>query len=355
MKRKILFFGELPPNIIHGASLLNNLNIEILNKYYSIDIVEEKSSLLEHKKRSFSKIAKLFSYIQNIFTLNRKNNYNHFYSIFAFSTFGSLKTLLGLISFKIIGRGSSLLFIYRGDFIIFYDKSFFNRFITNMIFKLTDKLVVMSNFQRKELNNFIDPNKVYVLENSLSDEFEFKGKKNGFKKFLYISNYIKEKGIFELLEVFRILEKDSCDFGLECFGGFTNEKDKQGIMSYKSNKIKINGFINGEKKFRKIYEADCLILPSWNEGQPTIILEAMSQGTIVLCTKVGLIGEMFGDDYPFYFEIQNINSFKDCIEKFIHYKHKELLSKELKERYKNNFSKIIHEEKLLKIFGENIG
>ena len=62
-----------------------------------------------------------------------------------------------------------------------------------------------------------------------------------------------------------------------------------------------------------------MILASWDEGQLTIIFEAISQGSIVLSTKVDLISEMSRDYYPFHFEIENINSFKNCIKKFINY------------------------------------
>lgn len=95
-----------------------------------------------------------------------------------------------------------------------------------------------------------------------------------------------------------------------------------------------------------------MILPSWNEGQPTIILEAMMMGTIILTTKVGLIGELLGDDYPFYFEPKNKKSLNICINKFVKYDKKEELSKELKKMYFENYSKEIHKEKLLKVFGE---
>jgi hypothetical protein len=42
---KILFFGELAPNIVHGISLSSKLNIDILNKHFIVDAIEEKSGL----------------------------------------------------------------------------------------------------------------------------------------------------------------------------------------------------------------------------------------------------------------------------------------------------------------------
>jgi glycosyltransferase involved in cell wall biosynthesis len=346
MKNKILFFGELAPNIIHGISLANRLNINLLSKSHDIDVIEEKSYLKEHNKSSGSKIKRIFSYTKEIYKLNKKNRYNFFYTIFSLSTFGSLKTLLVILAYIISGRKQVVLHIHRGDFEVFYNKSIINKFISIIIFKLTSKLIVLSENQKEEFAKYIDARCIYVVENSLIEEYELKKKDIKNKKFIYISNYIKEKGIYELLEAF----KEFDDKYLECFGGFVNNEKE--IRSYESSTIKVNGFINGKEKFKKINESDALILPSWNEGQPTIILEAMMMGTIVLTTKVGLIGELLGDDYPFYFEPKDVKSLNECINKFVAYEKKEELSNRLKEVYFEKYCKSIHEEKLLKVFGE---
>ena len=350
MNKKILFFGELAPNIVHGGSLLNSLNINILKKYYIVEEIEEQAILSQHQKRNFTKMINVFNYVKSIYILNQKYQYKYYYSVFAFSTFGSFKTLLCLFGFKISGNGNTVLFIYRGDFFDFYKRSILNKIICNIILRFTDKLVVMSKKQKKELSCIVVDKRIFILGNSLSEEFVFDKRRYEARRFVYISNYIKEKGIFELLETFKNLKSKSDGLILECFGGFTSDQEKIKILDYNSSKIKINTFIGGAEKFKKINEADCLILPSWNEGQPTVILEAMSQGTIVLTTKVGLIGEMLGEDYPFYFDSKNMDSLEKCIEKFISYENKAILAEKLKNNYRVNFSSIMHEKKLLMIF-----
>lgn len=342
---KILFFGELAPNIVHGISLANRLNIDLLSDCFNVDVKEEKSDFKEYGKRNSSKIKKILFNAKEIFTQNKVNKYDYFYIIFSFSTFGSLKTFLAILSFVLSSSGSVVVHIHRGDFGVFYNENILNRLITKVIFRLTNKLVVLSHNQKGHFKNFLKEENIYVLENSLNQEYNFEDKKVGRKKILYISNYIKEKGIFDLLEALKSLPSIS----LECFGGFVNNEKE--IKSYKSETIKINGFIYTEK-YQKIYESDALILPSWNEGQPTIILEAMMVGTIILTTKVGLIGELLGDDYPFYFEAQNVESLKECICRFDIYEFKDELSVKLKKMYFDNYSKKVHQEKLLKIFGE---
>lgn len=344
MKNKILFFGEMAPNIIHGISLANKLNIDLLSKNYIVDIVEEKSNLKEHNKLNSSRIKKICSYVKEIYNLNKVNKYDYFYTIFSLSTFGSLKTLFSILSFTSNSNGKVVLHIHRGDFDVFYNKNILHKSIAKLIFKLVDRLIVLSENQKIQFAKYVIENKIFVLENSLNEEYEFKRKEKK-RKFIYISNYIKEKGIFELLEVVSM----NNEIYLECFGGFVDNEVV--IKKYENNNIKINSFINGKEKFQKIDEAEALILPSWNEGQPTIILEAMMMGTIVFTTKVGLIGELLGDDYPFYFESKNIGSLKECIYKFVNYDKKYELSQKLKSIYWDKYSKNIHEEKLFKVFG----
>jgi len=347
MKRqnKILFFGELAPNIIHGISLANRLNVDLLSKTFDVDVVEEKSDLKEHSKRDSSKFRRIFFHVKEIFKTNKQMGYDFFYTVFSLSTFGSIKTWATLLSFRLSGKGQIILHIHRGDFEVFYNKNLINTLVSNLVFKLTNKLIVLSENQKKEFSKYFDENCIYVVENSLSEEYELE-KVEKKKNFVYISNYIKEKGIFELLEVF---DNDK-SLALECFGGFVNNEKE--IQNYESENIEINGFINSKDKYQKIAESSALILPSWNEGQPTIILEAMMMGTIVLTTKVGLIGELLGDEYPFYFEAQNVTSLKECIDRFEGYKEKEELSEMLKKIYFEKYCKKIHEEKLLKVFGE---
>ena len=126
---------------------------------------------------------------------------------------------------------------------------------------------------------------------------------------------------------------------------------QQDVFKSQSDRVTINEVILDEKVIKVLSNSDCLVFPSWNEEQPLVILEAISQGLIVFSTKVGLISEMLGDDYPFYFENNNTKSLELCLKKFINYnfKKKISLSSSLKERYNKNFSQLEHKIKLIKV------
>jgi glycosyltransferase involved in cell wall biosynthesis len=106
------------------------------------------------------------------------------------------------------------------------------------------------------------------------------------------------------------------------------------------------------KKFEVIGLSKALILPSWNEGAPLVILEAMSLGTPIIASNVGFIREMVGDDYPFLFEAQNITMLKSTILKFEALTEQELqdIGSGLKRRFKHEYTRERRVSDYLEVF-----
>jgi glycosyltransferase involved in cell wall biosynthesis len=103
---------------------------------------------------------------------------------------------------------------------------------------------------------------------------------------------------------------------------------------------------------RILQNADCLLLPSYNEGKPLIILEAMSVGTPIISSNVGYINELFFENYPFLFKSNDIEDFLKCCNKFIQLDKTDFLNltNKLYNHFINNFSIKLHEIKLLELF-----
>lgn len=348
-KKKILFFGELPPKSVHGVSFSNDVNISMLNENFDIDVIEEYIDLIEHGQFSIKKYISFLNYCFQVIKFSFKNKYRFFYLVYSLSFIGCIKTLGLIIIFKILNpRAKVITHIHRGDFLLFYNKAKIYKIISKLIFKLNYKTIILSM-------NFIDDNtpcisKFNVLPNTIKNPYEIPQKKDGIN-LLYISNYIKEKGIQELLYAIKELKNNKLE--LQCYGQFTSTGNKSQILSYESENIKINDYINNEKqKYEIIGSSTCLILPSYNEGQPLVILEAMSSKTIVIASKVGDIPNMLGNDYPLLIKPESTQSLKEAIIKLknMDLEEKARLSEYLYNRYNNLYSNKVHQQKLTEIF-----
>ena len=82
--------------------------------------------------------------------------------------------------------------------------------------------------------------------------------------------------------------------------------------------ISYEGWISGEHKIRLLNQANAYILPSYNEGLPISILEAMSYQLPIISTKVGGIPEIVKDGVNGYLiEPGNKQQLKSAIDKLI--------------------------------------
>ena len=82
------------------------------------------------------------------------------------------------------------------------------------------------------------------------------------------------------------------------------------------NIVFFEGWVGGEKKIELLNWADLYILPSFNEGLPISILEAMSYGLPIISTPVGGIPEVVKGNGVLVTP-GNIKEIHDAIKKYI--------------------------------------
>ena len=345
--KNILFVGELPPKTIHGVSNSNAMNIKVLSQYFNIYIIEEYNPLTIHNKSSFSKIKQILSIIKKIKKVVTSTKIDFLYANMAMSYFGMLKNILFLYFFKKGSGGNAVFHVHRGDFEKFYNHSFISKKLVDYFIEKVDKLIFLSPTL---IPAFLrGTRKATYLQNTIIPEEKYELLPNKKRSFLYLSNYIEAKGILDILSVFQQIQDSN--LLLNCYGSFTDRGLAEKIKSYESSFIKIRDALT-EKKFDIINKADVLILPSHNEGQPLIILEAMMCGTIVIASNVGDIRNMLGDDYPFLFQAKDLEGLKKTIYLYLKTDKERLtnLSEHLQKRYFELYSNEIHKERILKIF-----
>lgn len=104
----------------------------------------------------------------------------------------------------------------------------------------------------------------------------------------------KDKGIYILLEIANLLKSSRKNFTLEIAGEWENNEDRINIQNYidqnkLNEKVKFLGLIHDELKWDFYKKIDIFVLPSYNEGQPLVLIEAMGFGIPIICSGVGAI------------------------------------------------------------------
>jgi glycosyltransferase involved in cell wall biosynthesis len=116
--------------------------------------------------------------------------------------------------------------------------------------------------------------------------------------FGFIGRLEKSKGVFTLIEAFGACTRLPAGTTLSLYGKIFNEKELRLAISkaFDPSSIRIKGPFVG--KAHDVLEAmDVLVLPSFREGFPYVIMEAMSAGVAVIASRVGGIPEAVEDGY----------------------------------------------------------
>jgi len=105
--------------------------------------------------------------------------------------------------------------------------------------------------------------------------------------FVFIGRYERRKGVEELMAALNALDRP---LPFHFIGDLPVSVTSQ---LHNRSKAVFHGVITNEKKIMDILrQCDVLVCPSYSEGMPTVILEAMARSLAVLATDVGAINEL---------------------------------------------------------------
>ena len=117
---------------------------------------------------------------------------------------------------------------------------------------------------------------------------------------LFLGRLDKQKGLVELLEAARKLSETGREFHLTIVG---NGGDKKELISLQrkfdlESRVTFYGVTSNAEEIKSLYrDADVYIIPTYHEGFPRTIYEAMIFGTPVITTMVGGIPDLMKDGH----------------------------------------------------------
>ena len=222
---------------------------------------------------------------------------------------------IALIVAKVFNK-KVLLHVHAAEFNIFYDKSpsFIKQFITKILDK-SDVIIALSNQWKADIcEKTTNPNIKVLYNPAIIKDFKSRlgfptqhnkfdnalsatwddYKENSTVNVLFMGRLGKRKGTYDIIEAAKYLK--TSDVEIHLYGDGDVEEFENIIADNNlQEKVKINGWISGDKKAEVFQSADIYILPSYNEGLPISILEAMALGLPIISTPVGGIPEAVKD------------------------------------------------------------
>lgn len=241
------------------------------------------------------------------------------------ASYNSFKRSTLFISLAKIFKRKIVIHIHGGGFKEYYEKN--RRFVHKHLLKC-DTIIALTEYWKDFFNRLGFDNVVIIpniVEFPIMQEKKCKDNKI---HLLYMGMISKAKGIYDLLDVINELKAEFENKIILHIGGNGETVTLQNIIKEQdlSNVIKFEGWVSGKKKIELLNNADIFILPSYTEGLPISILEAMSYSLPIISTNVGGIPEVInngengflvtpGDKKGFFCSIMKLSKDKALREK----------------------------------------
>lgn len=193
-----------------------------------------------------------------------------------------------------------VLHMHGSEFKSFYNRcpNFVRRQIQDMLQEV-DVVLALGETWKDYFKQIAPEANVLVCPNAVPFAGVKKRSRKNIFTVVYLGKLIARKGVSDLIDAFGAFLSD-CEHDqirLIVAGDGPEEmplRAKVFEMGLTSNVV-FAGWVDAEGRHRLLDEADCFVLPSYNEGLPMSMLEAMAAGVPPLVTDVGSISEVLAD------------------------------------------------------------
>lgn len=284
---KILMIG--PDRSVHGGIS------GVVNNFYAAGLAERVSLVYIGTMADGSKIRKLFwavrAYVKFCIRLSHCD-------IVHVNMASDVSYYRKSIFIRTAHRFHKKIIIHQhgGDFQTFYQRELSDKGRKRLedVFAKADAVIVLTSFWENFFAQIVDKKKIVVIPNGVNLPQMSNGK-HGTHKLLFLGRICKEKGVEELLETVVGLSQKYQDIQLY-LGGIFEDEDLKVLAEQNPEIVTLLGWVEGREKEKYLKLCDIFVLPSYFEGQPVSVLEAMSYACCVVASRVGGIPQMIEDD-----------------------------------------------------------
>ncbi len=282
-RMKVLMIG--PDRSVHGGIS------GVVNNYYDAGITEKVDLTYIGTMVEGSKLRKLWqavkAYVKFLAVLPQ-------YPIVHVNVASDSSYYRKSLFIKAAKRAGKKIVIHQhgGDFETFYEKEQNERGRAKIrqVLGMGDVFLVLSPVLEQFFKGILDPDRVILFPNAVPVPSDIE-KKYGKQRILFLGRLCKEKGLRELFSILPQLHEQFPQMRL-LLGGIWEDEELREEAEKMKEYVTDLGWLQGEAKKDYLRISDLFVFPTYFEGQPVSVLEAMAYQCGIIATKVGGIPQM---------------------------------------------------------------
>lgn len=303
---QIIIIGAFPEKPIFGG-IQQSCKLLINSPFFlAFNIIKFDSSQISNPPPSFFARFILAGIRLLRFTFKLVVNRPKATLVFCSDGFSALEKGIMVWLSKIFGA-KAFIFPRAGNLINQVEKYPFFKLIIKYLFSKAIFLAQGENWKLFALQKLeITQKKIKLLHNwTATEKLLSIGKSRKYESqsdvvsFLFVGWLEKEKGVLEILNSIKILKNKNHSLFFTFVGNGKLIKTAKDFVA--KNKledfISFEGWIPNNQLYKYYKLANVFVLPSWSEGMPNALIEALSCGLATITTNVGMIPNYLKDKY----------------------------------------------------------
>lgn len=306
-KHKVLIVGGFPGlnnkifgGIVTSCSTLLKSSFSKKFEVLTIDSTQRSNPIPPLVIRLFFAVIRTLKYLIKLIVQRPK-------VIILFPSIGASLLEKGLMSWIAFFLRIPVFMFPRGGPLLDQVKvSSFNRLWVKWAFRAANKVLCQGPAWKTfalETLGFSDHNCPIIFNWTATDRLlsigkqKLKTKRKKPLNILYLGWLEEEKGIFDFIESCSNIKQEN-KFKISIAGGGSREYEAKELVRKRGiqDLVTFFGWIEGTHLEELLDDSDILVLPSWAEGFPNAVIEAMASGLAVIVTSVGNIPDILTHD-----------------------------------------------------------